>query len=256
MEGCASLFKTLGSSAFPTALIQQFRQLCPAVNILIVAYKAERKPRILYFDLVYDQIEMSTRYFTRGPYRSDPFFLACENGIASGVYRQSELTSPDFRRSAYYQKYYRHLRLSEEIGLIVSAGPDQKVVVYIDTDSEDVVISAAEIDALQIAFPVFEAAILSHWHRELTLDDAAIPAALTDSGAWGQDRGNLSPREQQVIELILSGHSVHAISEHLAISEGTVKVHRKNIYAKLNVSSQAELFALLLTGTRQGQLTS
>ena len=57
----------------------------------------------------------------------------------------------------------------------------------------------------------------------------------------------LSPREQMVVQLILRGHSSASIGENLAIAEGTVKNHRKSIYAKLNISSQQELFHQFIT---------
>jgi DNA-binding CsgD family transcriptional regulator len=36
------------------------------------------------------------------------------------------------------------------------------------------------------------------------------------------------------------------IAEVLGISGATVKIHRRNIYAKLSIASQAELFAAFL----------
>lgn len=61
------------------------------------------------------------------------------------------------------------------------------------------------------------------------------------------DRG-ISQRELQVVRLIIAGHSNHSISDHLSIAVGTVKIHRKNIYRKLNVSAQGELFSLVFGG--------
>ena len=57
--------------------------------------------------------------------------------------------------------------------------------------------------------------------------------------------GRLSPREQMIVSLILRGHSSASIANRLVIAEGTVKNHRKNIYAKLAISSQTELGRLL-----------
>ena len=54
----------------------------------------------------------------------------------------------------------------------------------------------------------------------------------------------ITPRETQVIAQVLEGHSSEAISKTLGISVGTVRIHRRNIYAKLNISSQQELFAI------------
>jgi DNA-binding NarL/FixJ family response regulator len=56
----------------------------------------------------------------------------------------------------------------------------------------------------------------------------------------------LTDRETQVVQLFLHGHSTKSIAEKLCISPETVKLHRKNSYAKLDVSSQAELFYLFI----------
>jgi DNA-binding CsgD family transcriptional regulator len=55
--------------------------------------------------------------------------------------------------------------------------------------------------------------------------------------------GILTPREREVVELTLRGHSADAIGKLLGIAPGTVRIHRKNIYAKLRINSQGELFS-------------
>ena len=50
----------------------------------------------------------------------------------------------------------------------------------------------------------------------------------------------------QVVQLILVGHTSTSISLQLDVSVSTVKSHRRNIYGKLEISSQAELFSLFL----------
>lgn len=56
----------------------------------------------------------------------------------------------------------------------------------------------------------------------------------------------LTPRECEVVKLVLRGYSTKSISQSLGISPGTVKVHRENIYGKLGVSTQAELFNMFI----------
>ena len=56
----------------------------------------------------------------------------------------------------------------------------------------------------------------------------------------------LTAREIEVIGMILKGYSAAAIADGLSITHGTVKVHRKNAYRKLRISSQAELFSLFI----------
>jgi len=46
--------------------------------------------------------------------------------------------------------------------------------------------------------------------------------------------------------LILRGHSTMSIGLRLGLSPQTVKVFRKQLYSRCTISSQAELFALML----------
>ena len=62
---------------------------------------------------------------------------------------------------------------------------------------------------------------------------------------FGQSR--LSNREREIVTYVLQGHSTESIARHLDISPGTVKIHRKNIYRKLEISTQAQLFATFLS---------
>jgi len=59
-------------------------------------------------------------------------------------------------------------------------------------------------------------------------------------------RSMLTDRECEVSHLILHGHSTKSMAARLDISIETIKVHRRNLYGKLDISSQPELFALFL----------
>jgi DNA-binding CsgD family transcriptional regulator len=56
----------------------------------------------------------------------------------------------------------------------------------------------------------------------------------------------LSPRQAEVAVLVLRGHSSVSIGLKLGISPLTVKVFRKQLYKRCSISSQAELFQLML----------
>jgi DNA-binding CsgD family transcriptional regulator len=56
----------------------------------------------------------------------------------------------------------------------------------------------------------------------------------------------LSPREQQVALMVAAGRTNQAIAASLEISAWTVSTHLRRIYAKLAVSSRAEMVAHLL----------
>lgn len=61
--------------------------------------------------------------------------------------------------------------------------------------------------------------------------------------AYLRERG-LSPREIEVAELLMKGHTVSAIAGKLFISENTTRGHTKSIYKKLDVHSRQELVDL------------
>jgi DNA-binding NarL/FixJ family response regulator len=56
----------------------------------------------------------------------------------------------------------------------------------------------------------------------------------------------LTPREQEVFDLLSKGLSNKQISEGLGTSERTVKAHLSSIFKKFTVDSRAELLSLLL----------
>ncbi len=58
-------------------------------------------------------------------------------------------------------------------------------------------------------------------------------------------RYGISPREQELVPLVLQGNSNQRIGEILFISLSTVKTHLRNIYSKFGVKNRYELIAFL-----------
>jgi DNA-binding NarL/FixJ family response regulator len=51
---------------------------------------------------------------------------------------------------------------------------------------------------------------------------------------------NLSPREEQILQLVAKGHSNKLIADNLAMSFETVRTHLKRVFKKLHVKSRTE----------------
>ena len=52
----------------------------------------------------------------------------------------------------------------------------------------------------------------------------------------------LSARERELVKLILAGHPTASIAQKLGIAAGTAKNHRLQIYKKLDITTERELF--------------
>ena len=61
--------------------------------------------------------------------------------------------------------------------------------------------------------------------------------------------GRLTPRERQVLELLLEGQPTKAIAARLAIRRKTAEVHRARVLQKMRAGSAAELVCLVLAAT-------
>ena len=55
----------------------------------------------------------------------------------------------------------------------------------------------------------------------------------------------LSPREAEIVDLVMRGYSNHEIEKLLFISLETVKKHVSNIYRKLDVKNRVQLSNLV-----------
>ena len=66
------------------------------------------------------------------------------------------------------------------------------------------------------------------------------------------NQSKLSPRETEVVDLVLRGKSNKQIAFQLGITERTVEFHLKNVYAKLGIGSRMELAVKLWKSAGDG----
>ncbi|PPQ19020.1 LuxR family transcriptional regulator [Bradyrhizobium sp. AC87j1] len=99
--------------------------------------------------------------------------------------------------------------------------------------------SAAQRQRLQAIAPAIGASIARHFQEKLAPD-------LSTLFATRAPLSNLTPREQEVCRRILLGFSSEAISQGLGISLHSTLTYRKRAYQRLGISSQNELFSIVL----------
>ncbi|MGH7512878.1 MAG: response regulator transcription factor [Gemmatimonadales bacterium] len=69
----------------------------------------------------------------------------------------------------------------------------------------------------------------------------AVDILLRREAGGREAAGILTPRELEMVAMVARGLRNREMSQRLAISEGTVKIHLHHIYRKLNVENRVEL---------------
>jgi DNA-binding CsgD family transcriptional regulator len=176
-------------------------------------------------------------------HKFDPFLSALLRG-QTGCHVLRDVAPPDFEDSAFYQGVYSNANLKDEVIHGCRVGSTLVVVGRISRD----LLTAAEIEAHRNASDVIQAAALRVAHLLLTTDQSQFfePMRPVEYALAHFGGDVLTPRERDVIHLILRGHNTESISNQLNISPNTIKRHRSHAYKKLRVSSHGELFSHFL----------
>ena len=220
---------------------------------VIFGYVGTAKPLALYDDFSPERRVLHVDQYVEGPYLLDPFFLASTGKVEPGLWRLSDIAPDRFYQGEYFRSYYAQTGLAEEIGFFVTIHENLSIVVSLMRKTKR--FSKSEFKALQAAWPVVEAACQRNWAHTAG-DTAQVTPALEEKielAFQSIGEGILTPREREVVEHTLRGHSADAVGKLLGISSGTVRIHRRNIYSKLRINSQGELFSAFLSSIMNGQ---
>ncbi|WP_286238513.1 helix-turn-helix transcriptional regulator [Neptuniibacter halophilus] len=251
----AEVVSSLGEEDFPAKMTAALRQITPFEFCVIFAYRQDDTPLCLYNDFPTEQKRrMHVEDYQAGPYLLDPFYLATVKPIEPGLYRFKEVAPDRFFQGEYYKNYYQATRLAEEIGLFVSVGDISIVTSLMRNDKP---FSTPQMKKLQEVAPLFQAAVIHHWqeiHQHFPGSEAVTATANSRIQQLLQEKNySLTPREVEVVEYTLKGYSAEAAAQVMEISTGTVRIHKRNIYSKLRINSQGELFSIFFNAFTENQ---
>lgn len=88
------------------------------------------------------------------------------------------------------------------------------------------------------------AAIAAVSKGETYIQAALMEPLLAEVTGAPRQTGRLSPREQQVLQLIANGSENKQIARELELSEATVKTYIRGVFDRLDVTSRAEAVAV------------
>ncbi|GGK56646.1 helix-turn-helix transcriptional regulator [Amphritea balenae] len=244
----ARLSSALRSESFCSVLVETLGKLINFQGVVIITYKNNHRPISIYDSYLPSEHKQVVVKYLDGVYALDPFYTALNRHIAPGVYRLKEMAPDSFEQSDYYLQYYRGLNnIDDEVGLFIDLPDDVVMIISLARISEMESLTRSERNVLNSIFPLIRSLVREFWALQSVkfvsgADDAdPVEKAFKTFGS-----GTLTERELEIISLILQGHSSKSVASSLGITPGTVKVHRKNIYTRLNVSTQSQLFSLFL----------
>ncbi len=243
------LIDAVGRPDFPRALREAINALAPIDSFIVLAYHARRTPAILHDGLRPEERQVFDEHYLSGAYLLSPFYQACMSGTEPGFHLVPEIAPDGFTDSEFCKVYYAPSGIVDEGGYTLPHGPGGAILVSIGRVMIKSAFTAEEAARLRDFLPVLAAAARRHWPPDTPTrhaEDVAQPTSREHLQAAFESFGTslLTERERDVALLMLRGHSSKSAARRLDISPDTERVHRRNIYEKLSISSQAELCSL------------
>ncbi len=248
---------SIDTEEFPARLVVALKSITDFDYSVSFAYHLKEKPVCLYHTFTAAEQVVFVDDYLKGPYLLDPFFKACSRKVDTGLYRLQDIAPDRFLQSEYYRSYYNRTGLAEEICYSFYLPNDVAIVISLMRSGKNSRFSAREFRLLEKVVPIVCSLSQRHWQEvpgwfeseesEQNVTDNHSIIEQTVSNVFSP---RITPRETQVVAQVLEGHSSESIAKSLGISVGTVRIHRRNIYAKLNISSQQELFSMLFQKIR------
>jgi DNA-binding CsgD family transcriptional regulator len=245
----ANAIASTGTSEFPRQLLHWLSACLTTDNMTIVAFIDGQQPEVFLAQAAERRVfERMNSHYVAGAYLLDPFYALHLKKAADGLYRLADIAPDQFQRNEYYKSYYQRTTLADEIAFFASPSTGVSITVCLGRDaSTGCRFSARDLEQAHRIAPVVNALVKKNW-PDIAPQQAQQPETVADQLrrrlSAERDIG-LSARQAEIAILILQGHSSVSIGLTLGISPQTVKVIRKQLYKKCQISSQGELYYLI-----------
>src|SRR5690606_23621957 len=254
--GLSELLSRAGKPDFPQVFADTVSKLAHFDYTVTFAYNGPDMPLCLHHTFQQRQFEIHVEDYEVGPYLLDPFYKATANGLRSGLYRLAELAPDQFYKSEYYRSYYVQTGPVDEIAFFIPGNANWTIVTSLMRSPRQRAFNAHDLRMLRCVESLLRGIAERHWRTDERLkaggserNEKAVLERTVQDALEKRGIPPLTPRELEVVGLVLEGHSSESIANILGITAGTVRIHRKNIYAKMRISSQRELFAIFMTAS-------
>lgn len=249
VDAMAHMTDTIGTAQWFDAVLNLLGTVCAIDSGGAMVYHRHAPPRRILHRFNPQERALPEDAYLTGPYALDPHYRLFVEGCPSGARWLRDIAPDDFFESEYYRVFYSQIGLSDSIELLWRINEDSALNIFIERSISHAKFDATDMVAIHTVLPILFAAAAKH--HALT---ATVPDMGTDSLTHRKVQSTidnfasslLTKRERQVLFYMISGYSSALTAQKLNTSEGTIKIHRKNIHRKLDIGSQAELFSLFI----------
>ena len=232
------------TDAFSESLLRLVKAVVPFSFGYLLNYPNDELPTVIY-----PSSYSPPSGFTDGLFVLDPLWQAFngQDQRTSGTHSLLEVAPAEFEETDYFRHIYAEQGIVDEQDHVIFTSPESQSAIvigfcrsekYKPFSRHERELHRAIHPLLTVACQRLESLLEADQPERTGLSRQDLNHALQGFGSTD----GLTPREREVVQLVLLGHHNQSVANQLSISGDTVKLHRKHIYAKLKVGSQGELF--------------
>ncbi len=233
-------------------LLKALEQLVAGCNSMVILYPQGKAPKVVHHRLLSkEDPEVQIDGYINGAYLLDPYYRKGADEFKTGVFTLKDVAPEGFESSEYYNLYYNQAQLIDEVCFLIRSSNQLLISFSIgrSLSLNNEAFTENDVALLTSTFPLVET-IVNRWlEGDSDLHSDFLESCL-DNALLKFGTSLLTSKECEILQLILQGNSVKGIADKLDNSAETIKHHRKRIYSKLDISSQAELFHLFIDALR------
>ena len=184
-------------------------------------------------------------------YLLDPVFDHFLRGTLPTCALLNDICPDDFFESDYFLQYWENVNIVSEFSINTHYDEDTVIHVPLSRIGDSEPFSREDMSILKAVSPMVVATMRRFWtaRRAGFESDAERADSFHAHLRYVMDSFGcslLTAREMDIMQLTMRGYSDKLSARQLDITPGTVRNHMKSIFSKLQVSSQGQVFGLLL----------
>lgn len=252
-EAVGQLIRAADGEALSEALADAVDTLVSHEGTCLLAFHRDASPEVVHHTLEPAGRRHYLDRYLAGPYLLDPLYQLALDEDRPSVCRFRDKVPDRFRSSEYYRQYCERTHLQDEVDYLCKVSPTTTLALVVGRRTRR--FARTDLDRLSAVAPTVLAAMREIWERPRVGNraeegDSDMHQRLTECfDRFGESV--LTDREREISQLLLRGHSSKSVARELNIAPGTVMVHKRNLFSKLGISSQYQLFSLFIDRLRQ-----